>query len=80
MSIEQITPDQVTEVREKWGLGIMDAKRFLLGNREKAVLEKLIAEGSIEEKVDYLLKADLDKINHALHEGFGKYGIVEDDT
>lgn len=52
---EPITAAEVAELRELTGAGLSAAKQALTHRRDSAVFQHLISEGSLEEKVDWLL-------------------------
>lgn len=58
-----ITVEDVKNLRERFGLSMMDAKKFLTLREEQAILDVLQENGTLEDKVNFLLnrmKADVD--------------------
>lgn len=70
MDIDQITSEDVRRLREENGMSMMDAKLYLTLRHDYAILEKLQKEGTLEEKVDFLLQQDKDRIEKTLSERF----------
>jgi DNA-binding transcriptional MerR regulator len=56
---EPITARQVRELREAHGLSMREAKQILQDDWDKAHLEWLLTEATLEEKVNYLLQRQL---------------------
>lgn len=50
------SPDIIKKFREETGAGMMQAKRIASRCREEDAFRRLIAEGTVEEKVDWLLR------------------------
>lgn len=52
----RITAAIIARFRDETGLGIMQAKRIAIRCREKEAFGLLMAEGTAEEKIDWLLR------------------------
>lgn len=55
------TAKEIQEFREKTGASIIDAKRKFLAEREQKILEYLKQNGTLEEKVNYILEEMIKK-------------------
>jgi predicted transcriptional regulator len=72
----EITAEEIQETRDKWGLSLMEAKSFIRTKRAILEMKELSNNGSVEEKVDYLLKLELNSKEEFFHEKWGRYGFV----
>lgn len=70
MDIDQITSEDIRRLRDETGMSMMDAKTYLTLRRDRAIIEHLRKEGTLEEKVDFLLQKDRDRIEKTLSERF----------
>lgn len=74
MVMDKITSEDIRRLREETGMSMVDAKTYLTLQRDRAILEKLQKEGTLEEKVDFLLQKDKDRIEKTLSERF-RFGV-----
>jgi translation elongation factor EF-Ts len=61
---DAVSADKVKEIREKHGYGMMEARHILTNRNIKVAFETLRSEGSLEEKVEWLLDRYGEKINN----------------
>ena len=59
-----ITAEEVKDLREKTGCSMSEAKRFLIEKEFAENLRYIIENGSLEEKIDFLLQAELNRSNN----------------
>lgn len=71
-----ITAQQIKDLREKTGLGMADAKEYLTLLHQRDKISNLMLNGTLEDKIDFLLNREANDINAKLK---NKYFMLKND-